>query len=100
MRINEILKTGVKLTVAVGIDDLIEWHKEVIADTKRELEENVRKDKSETYPTSKEVEEILGVDHTTLWRWDKKNYLKKIDVGGGRRYKMSDVMNILNGGGK
>jgi hypothetical protein len=100
MSINEILKTGVRLTVAVGIDDLIEWHKEVIADTKRELEENVRNDKAETYPTSKKVEEILGVDHTTLWRWDKKGYLKKIDVGGGRRYRMSDVMAILNGGAK
>ena len=100
MNINEILKTGVHLTVSVGLDDLKEWHKEVIADTKRELEENVRNDKAETYPTVKQVAKILSVDETTLWRWDKKNYLKKIDFGGGRRYKMSDVKALLNGGDK
>ena len=41
MNINEILKTGVNLTVSVGINDLRDWHREVIADTRRELEEVV-----------------------------------------------------------
>jgi len=100
MNINEILKTGVNLTVSVGINDLIEWHKEVIADTKRELEENVLNEKAETYPKAKQVAEILNVDETTLWRWDKKGYLKKIEFGGGRRYKMSDVKALMNGGVK
>lgn len=100
MNINEILKTGVNLTVSVGLHDLIEWHKEVIADTRRELEENVLNDKAETYPTVKQVAKILNVDETTLWRWDKKNYLKKIDFGGRRRYRMSDVKALLNGGAK
>jgi excisionase family DNA binding protein len=100
MNINEILKSGVNLTVSVGIDELIEWHKEVIADTKRELEENVLNDKVETYPTVKQVAEILNVDNTTLWRWNKKGYLKTIEFGGGRRYKMSHVKAILNEGVK
>jgi len=100
MNINAILKTGVNLTVSVGIDELIEWHKEVIADTKRELEENVLNEKAETYPTIKQVAEILNVDNTTLWRWNKKGYLKTIEFGGGRRYKMSDVKALMNGGAK
>lgn len=98
MTINEILKTGVNLTVSVGIKDLREWHEEVIASTRRELEEIVLSDKAETYPTVKQVQEILNVDLSTLWRWNKKGYLKTIEFGGGRRYKMSDVKAILNGG--
>ena len=86
------------MTVAVSIQDLREWHKEVIEDTRRELEEIVLTEKAETYPTVKQVSEILSVDLSTLWRWNKCGYLKTIEFGGGRRYKMSDVKAILNGG--
>jgi excisionase family DNA binding protein len=98
MSIKEILKTGVNLTIAIGIDELREWHKEVIEDTRRELEEVVLSEKAETYPTVKQVSEILNVDNTTLWRWNKKGYLKTVEVGGKRRYRMSDVKAILNKG--
>lgn len=100
MNLNEILKTGVNVTVSIDLHDLREWQKEVITATKLELEEIVLNEKAETYPTAKKVAEILDVDYTTLWRWDKKGYLKKIDVGGSRRYKMSDVKALLNGGAK
>ena len=100
MNINEILKTGANVTLAIGINDLREWHKEVIADTRRELEQVVMSDKAETYPTVKQVSEILHVDTSTLWRWAKKEYLVPIEFGGGRRYKMSDVKALLNGGSK
>jgi len=100
MNLQEIIKTGANLSVSIGINDLREWHKEVIADTRRELEEIVISEKAETYPTVKQVGEILNVDHSTLWRWDKKGYLKTIEFGGGRRYKMSDVKAIMNGGRK
>lgn len=98
MNINEILKTGVNLTVSIGINDLRDWHREVISDTRRELEEIVLSDKAETYPTVKQVQEILNVNASTLWRWSQKKYLVPIEFGGGRRYKMSDVKAILNGG--
>jgi len=98
MNINEILKSGANFTVSIGINDLKEWHKEVIADTRRELEEIVLSNKAETYPTPKQVSEMLNVDLVTLWRWNKKDYLKTIEFGGGRRYKMSEVKALMNGG--
>ena len=100
MNIQEIIKTGANFTVSIGINDLKEWHREVIADTKRELEQAVISDKMETYPTPNQVSEMLGVDLTTLWRWAKKSYLVPIEVGGKRRYRMSDVKAILNSGRK
>jgi excisionase family DNA binding protein len=100
MNIKEILKTGVNVTFSIGKNDLMEWHKEVIADTRKELEQVVMSDKAESYPTVKQVAEMLNVDNTTLWRWNKKGYLKTIEFGGRRRYKMSDVKALLNGGAK
>ena len=98
MSIQEILKSEVNFTISIGINDLRTWHKEVIEDTRRELEEIVLSDKAETYPTPKQVAEILQCDLTTLWRYGKKGYLVPIEVGGKRRYRMSDVKAILNSG--
>jgi hypothetical protein len=98
MNIQEILKTEANFNVTIGINDLRQWHNEVISSTKKELEEVILSDKMETYPTPKQVSEILNVDTTTLWRWNKKGYLKTIEFGGGRRYKMSEVKALLNGG--
>ena len=98
MKLTEILKSGTNLTVSIGIKDLRDWHYEVISSTKKELEEIVLSDKAESYPTPKQVSEMLNVDLTTLWRWNKKGYLKTIEFGGGRRYKMSEVKAIMEGG--
>jgi len=98
MSINEIIKPGVNITVAVGINELREIYKELIAEVKKELEQTVLSDKAETYPSPKQVCDILGVNITTLWRWQKKDYLVPMEVGGKRRYRMSDVKALLNGG--
>ena len=41
--------------------------------------------------TIEEVCELLKVSKMTLYRWDKLGILKKIEVGGKRRYRKSDV---------
>lgn len=94
----ELAKEIPNLTISVSLADLQAFHKEVIADTKRELEDVVISDKAETYPSPKQVCEILGVDNSTLWRWKKKGYLIPIEIGGKRRYPMSSIRKILNGG--
>jgi len=50
----------------------------------------------ETYLSPKKTAEMLDVNPTTLWRWNKRNYLIHIQVGGKRRYKMSDIQKILS----
>lgn len=98
MNIQEILKTGANFTVSIGINDLRDWHNEVINSTKKELEAVVLSDKAESYPTIKQVSEMLNVNMCTLWRWNQKGYLKTIEFGGSRRYKMSEVKALMNGG--
>lgn len=45
---------------------------------------------------SKRVCEILGIDPSTLHRWAKKEYLIPIYVGGLRRYRKSQIDDIIN----
>ena len=97
MNLSEIEKTGVNLTLAIGLNDLREWQKEAIENTKRELEEVIASEKVETFLTPKMVCEKLNVHLTTLWRWKKKGYLLPVEVGGMRRYRMSDIKKILGG---
>ena len=48
--------------------------------------------------TRKETANLLHVNYTTLWRWNKQGYLRSRKVGGRHvMYKYSDVMALLNG---
>ena len=48
--------------------------------------------------TREETARMLHVKYTTLWRWNKKGYLRCKKVGGRHvLYKYSDVMALLNG---
>ena len=97
MNLQNLLESGNNITVSVSLTDLKEFAAVLIDNTKKELELVVISDKAETYPSPKQVCEILNVDLSTLWRWNKRGYLCPSEVGGKRRYKMSDVKRILNG---
>ena len=86
------------LVVSIKLSDLVEANTLLIADTKRELEQLITDQKTETYPSRDKVMEMLDVSEATLWRWAKSGYLVPINVGGKRRYRMSDVKRILEGG--
>ena len=98
MDLLNLLESGNNITVSVSLADLKEFATVLIDNTKKELELVVISDKAETYPSPKQVCEILNVDLSTLWRWNKRGYLCPAEVGGKRRYRMSDVNAILNGG--
>ena len=53
--------------------------------------------KAESYLSAQETADKLGVDVSTLWRWDKSGYLKKIKVGNKIRYRESDVLKLMEG---
>ncbi|MEI6754992.1 MAG: helix-turn-helix domain-containing protein [Paludibacter sp.] len=98
MNLKEILQESGNVTIAVSLVDLKQFAVDIIESTKKELEDVVIAEKAETYPSPKRVCEILDVDASTLWRWNKRGYLCPVEVGGKRRYKMSEVNAILNGG--
>ena len=96
MNLNNLLNENSKHFIMVSLDDLKAIVKEVMEDTKRELVNLVIAQKSETYISRQRASEMLDVDLTTLWRWAKQGYLVPVCVGGKKRYKMTDINQLLN----
>jgi len=93
----ELAKQCPDVTISLKAGELIEAINYCVFTTRKELEQQITDAKTETYPSPDQVAKILDVDKSTLWRWSKSNYLKPIEIGGKRRYKMSDVKRILEG---
>lgn len=85
-----------ELNITIKVGELMEAIDYTISVTKKELEQQVTDANTETYPSTDQVAKILDVSKSTLWRWDKSGYLCPIEVGGKRRYRMSDINKILN----
>ena len=93
----KLVKECPSLQVTITLGELIEANRQLIAETKQELEQLITDQNTETYPTREKVMEMLDVCEATLWRWAKNGYLVPLNVGGKRRYRMSDVKRILEG---
>lgn len=93
--INELMDLGNNITVAIKLEDLVEFHREVLADVKKELEAQVVEEREERYLSIKQVCELLSIDASTLWRWRKQGYLVPVSIGGKRRYRLSEIKKIL-----
>lgn len=94
----ELAKVCPEAIISVRVGDLIEANEALIAQTKEQLEQLITDQTAETYPSRQKVAEILDVDKTTLWRWAKRGLLVPVEIGGKRRYRMSDVRRMLNKG--
>lgn len=90
MNISSILDSCANVQLVINALDLkeafLQW-----------CEETKSKDTSqpEKYLTANETAKHLGVDISTLWRWDKTGYLTKVRVGGKVRYRLSDVTKLM-----
>jgi excisionase family DNA binding protein len=93
MSINEILRNGANVQLVINALDL----KEAFLQWSEETKLPVMEEKEEMYLSAQETAEKLGVDVSTLWRWDKSGYLKKIKVGNKIRYRESDVLKLMEG---
>lgn len=93
----DIAKQQPGMIIQISLNDLLEANQLLIDNTRKELEQMITDSNAETYPSKEKVMEMLDVSDVTLWRWQKCGYLKPINVGGKRRYRMSDVKKILEG---
>ena len=85
--------------MSITLGELVEANRQLIAEVKQELEQQIADSKAETYISREKVMEITGKSSTTIWRWQKINYLVPASsVGGTYRYRMSDVRRIMEGG--
>lgn len=99
MNLQDLINSGQPIIITVGLLELETFAKNLISQTKTELEAEVIAQQAESYKTRLETCDFLKVDQSTLFRWAKRGYLMPVEVGGKRMYRMSDLKRILNGGG-
>ncbi len=82
--------------IAVTEDYLRAFAAQIAEDTRKQIEaENAAKE-PELIPRM-EVIKLLGVDSSTLWRWERLSYLTPVRLGCKVMYRRSDL-NKLKGG--
>jgi len=91
----ELLKDVPNLKVEISAAELLETMRNVTAEI---IERYEKKEQPEEYITRKQTAKKLDVNPSTLWRWERENYLVPIRVGGKVRYRLSDVERIMKGG--
>jgi len=87
---NHIKMSQVQL-INLSITDL----KCLISDVMKQELSSVPKSSPDRLVSPKETSEMLGIDLSTLYRWDKLGYLTKIKIGGKVRYRLSDIQKLL-----
>ena len=94
----ELAKECLGLQVTITLGELVEANRLLIAETKRELEQDIADARAEVYISRSQAMQPLGVSSSTLWRWKRLGYLAPVTVGANDRYRMSDIRRILEGG--
>ena len=94
MELSQIISSGAAVTIAVTPGQLQAFAGDIIA----EYRDKIQREQAagEQYLSPAKVCELLDIDPTTLWRWDKKDLLHPIKLGGVNRYKKTDIDRILN----
>ena len=83
--------------IAIPVEAVVEANTRLIDQARADLEREVAERQSTTFMTREMVIEKLSVAPSTLWRWQKRGYLVPVNVGGQRRYKSTDINDILEG---
>lgn len=97
MELKELINNGADITIAIKREDLLEFFQDISSKREEQTQTCNAGAEKERYYSPKEVGEILQVDLSTLWRWEKQKYLTGIRIGGKKRYKGSDINKLLEG---
>ena len=96
LQLVELASSCPGLMVTVKCSDLIEAFRLVVEETKLQREQVSSGQTTETYLTEDEVKQLLGVSHSTLWRWQKQEYLSPVKIGRKNRYRKSEIVALIN----
>ena len=90
--ISDILATDANVILQVSSEDLKAFAQEILIEAKSiamiQAEAAASSDKLLTID---EAAKLLSVSKMTLYRWDQNGILKKVEIGGKRRYRKSDI---------
>jgi len=96
MNIQDFINNGTNVSITISANDLQDVINYTISKTRMELEKVITDDKAEVYLSPSEASKLLKVSLTTLWHWNKRNYLSPVEVGGKRVYLQSEIKALLS----
>jgi excisionase family DNA binding protein len=91
----DMLSDNPKINITVSARQLKDAIDYCVLKTREELKQQIVDGSIETYLSVEKTAKMLEVHRSTLFRWVEKDYLVPIEVGGLRRYRLSDVNRIL-----
>ena len=90
--IQNLLLSSENMVLQLKKEDLKEFANQILLGAKSiamlEAEAAATSDKLLTID---EAAKLLSVSKMTLYRWDQNGILKKVEIGGKRRYRKSDI---------
>ena len=93
MNLSELITTGANVTVNVTPTDLKNFAQELANEIiAREKPVPTKKEK---LLTTDEVCDMLSISRVTAWQWDNKGIIKPIRLGNIKRYRLSDIEEII-----
>lgn len=98
MIISELLTSGANVSITISANDLRTFLTEVAQEVmNKEKAAEAARNADETM-TQKEVCKFLNISKSTLWRWERDNYLLPTGrMGRSPQYLKSDIERIKKG---
>lgn len=96
MSLKDIIESGVDISITIKASDLNQFAHAIVENTRIALEREITEKTAEKLITIEMVAEMFQVDRSTLYRWANQGYLCPIEVGGKKRYRLSDLHRIMN----
>ena len=92
ININHLLNSESNIIIQVSSEDLKAFAQEILIGAKSiAMIEAEAAASSDQLLTIVEAAKLLSVSKMTLYRWDQNGILKKVEIGGKRRYRKSDI---------
>lgn len=92
ININHLLNSESNIIIQVSSEDLKAFAQEILIGAKSiAMIEAEAAANSDQLLTIDEAAKLLSVSKMTLYRWDQNGILKKVEIGGKRRYRKSDI---------
>ncbi|MBQ3323884.1 MAG: helix-turn-helix domain-containing protein [Muribaculaceae bacterium] len=83
---------GSNVSIQVKIEDLQDFARQILLGVQSIAREQAElATRADKLLTVQEAAQMLSVSKMTLHRWDKNGILKKVEIGGKRRYRLSDI---------
>lgn len=94
--VQEILLNPENLVLQLKKEDLKEFANQILLGAQSIAHEQAElATKTDKLLTVEEAAQMLSVSKMTLHRWDKNGILKKVEIGGKRRYRLSDIEKLV-----